>query len=108
MLLVSVWTLVLSNELGSDTAMLSIGLFVAGFTSGWIVRGSVDSSRGAVVKGLSALFLAADRVKRAVAMEREHLEDLIAEARAHRASRRPTGPVAEVQPSNKSVRDRAA
>jgi hypothetical protein len=88
--------------------MVSIGLFLAGFTSGWIARSSVDSSRGAVVKGISALMYAADRVKRAVAMEREHLEDLLAEARAHNAARRAAGAAAGVRPRDASVRDRAA
>ena len=87
--------------------MISIGLFLAGFTSGWIVRSSVDSSRGAAVSGLAALFGVVDRVKRAVAMEKEHLEDLVAEARAQYEARRGVGPTS-VRPSHDAVNDRAA
>jgi hypothetical protein len=62
--------------------MLSLGIFLAGFTSGWVARSTVDSSRGAAVKLIAAAMGAADRVKRAVALEREHIEDLVAEARS--------------------------
>jgi hypothetical protein len=63
--------------------MLGAGLgFVAGFASGWISRGQVDSSRGAVVSIVATYFKAVERVKRIVAIEREHLEDLVAEGRA--------------------------
>ena len=62
--------------------MLGVGIFAAGFASGWVARGSVDSSRGAVVAVVATYFKAVERVKRLVAIEREHLEDLIAEGRA--------------------------
>jgi hypothetical protein len=55
---------------------------VAGFASGWLVRSSVDSSRGAIVSVLSAFHGARERARRVVAMEREHWADLMAEARA--------------------------
>ena len=59
-----------------------VGIFLAGFASGWAVRTTVDSSRTLAVNVLSKLYAAADRATRAVEMEREHLEDLLAEARA--------------------------
>ena len=59
-----------------------VGIFLAGFASGWAVRTTVDSSRNLAVKLLSTLYGAVDRAGRAVGMEREHLEDLFAEARA--------------------------
>jgi len=59
-----------------------VGIFLAGFASGWAVRTTVDSSRNLAVKVLSKLYGVADRATRAVEMEREHLEDLFAEARA--------------------------
>ena len=62
--------------------MERLGYFIAGFTSGWAVRTTVDSSRNLAVKVLSKLYAVADRAGRAVEMEREHLEDLFAEARA--------------------------
>jgi hypothetical protein len=59
-----------------------VGIFLAGFASGWAVRTTVDSSRNLAVKVLSTLYGAVDKAGRAVGMEREHLEDLFAEARA--------------------------
>lgn len=67
--------------------MKLLGLFGAGFAAGWVVRGSVDSSRGAVVGAIAAAYGAVDRVRRFVAIERENIEDLFAEAKArHLAS----------------------
>ncbi len=69
--------------------MKQLGIFLAGFASGWVVRSTVDSSRGLAVSGVSAVFGALDRVRRVVALEKEHLEDLVAEGRAkHDASSR--------------------
>jgi hypothetical protein len=62
--------------------------YVAGFASGWVVRGTVDSSRGLVVGGLSAVIGLADRAKRFSAIEREYIEDLVAEAKARFEERR--------------------
>ena len=59
------------------------GYFLAGFASGWAIRTTVDSSRTLAVKVISACYGVVDRASRAVSMEREHLEDLFAEARAH-------------------------
>jgi hypothetical protein len=59
-----------------------VGIFLAGFASGWAVRTTVDSSRNLAVNVLSKLYAVADRATRAVEMEREHIEDLLAEARA--------------------------
>jgi hypothetical protein len=62
--------------------MIGVGIFAAGFASGWVARSSVDSSRGAVVAAVATYFKAIERLKRIVAIEREHLEDLVAEGRA--------------------------
>jgi hypothetical protein len=62
--------------------MKRVGLFMAGFASGWVVRSSVDSSRGVAVGIISAAYGAVERAKRFVAIEREHLEDLWAEGKA--------------------------
>ena len=63
--------------------MLGAGFgFVAGFASGWLARGQVDSSRAAAVSIVATYFKAVERMKRVVAIEREHLEDLVAEGRA--------------------------
>ncbi len=92
--------------------MLGAGLgFVAGFTSGWMARGQVDSSRGAVVSIIATYFKAVERVKRIVAIEREHLEDLVAEGRSRfeidRARRVVKVPV-ESAPQVVSPQERAA
>jgi hypothetical protein len=92
--------------------MLGAGLgFVAGFTSGWMARGQVDSSRGAVVSIIATYFKAVERVKRIVAIEREHLEDLVAEGRSKfeidRARRVVKVPM-ESSPQVVSPRERAA
>ncbi|MEO6577021.1 MAG: hypothetical protein ABIP89_24445 [Polyangiaceae bacterium] len=42
----------------------------------------MDTSRGVAVKVVAAYYATTERVRRIVAMEREHLEDLVAEARA--------------------------
>jgi hypothetical protein len=86
--------------------------FVAGFVSGWTVRMTVDSSRALAVKLLANVYGAVDRVGRAVGMEREHLEDLLAEARAKyesdraRAAHKATE--AAAPPSVVPIRGRAA
>jgi|SRR5580700_3067837 hypothetical protein len=68
--------------------MRRVGLFLAGFASGWAVRSTVDSSRSLVVGAISAFYGTVDRVKRVVAIEREHLEDLVAEGRARYEARK--------------------
>jgi hypothetical protein len=62
--------------------MERVGYFLAGFASGWAVRTTVDSSRTLAVKVISGFYGVVDRMSRAVGMEHEHLEDLLAEARA--------------------------
>jgi hypothetical protein len=79
----------------------------------------VDSSRTLAVKVIAGFYGAVDRASRAVSMEREHLEDLLAEARAHhessRARARAAAPSTERTPrpatrptAVPSVKDRAA
>jgi len=72
--------------------MKRVGLFLVGFAAGWVVRSTVDSSRGLAVGAISALYGAAERVKRLVAIEREHLEDLVAEGRARYEAERDLPP----------------
>ena len=68
--------------------MMGLGLFVAGFASGWAVRSTVDSSRDLAVGLISVAYGAYDRTKRLVAIEREHLEDLVAEGKARYEAKR--------------------
>ncbi len=93
--------------------MLGAGIgFVAGFSSGWLARGRVDSSRGAVVSVIATYFKAVERVKRIVAIEREHLEDLVAEGRAKfeidRARARVVRPPRESSTNVTAAQERAA
>jgi hypothetical protein len=83
--------------------MFGLGLFVAGFASGWVVRSTVESSRDLAVSLVATAYGAYEGTKRVVAVEREHMEDLFAEARARyeakraRAARTAHGPnVADV------------
>ena len=50
--------------------MKNLGIFLAGFASGWVVRSTVDSSRSLAVSGVSAVFGTVDRVRRVLAMEK--------------------------------------
>jgi hypothetical protein len=61
--------------------MMLFGILVAGFAGGWMVRSSVNSSRTVAVAGVSAFYSAVERGRRVLAIEREHLEDLMAEGR---------------------------
>jgi hypothetical protein len=67
--------------------MKRLGFFLAGFASGWVVRSTVDSSRTLAVSGVSAVFGTLERVRRVMAIEKEHLEDLVAEGKALHAAR---------------------
>jgi hypothetical protein len=67
--------------------MMLLGILVAGFAGGWVVRSSVDSRR-LVVGGVSAFYGAVERGRRVLAIEREHIEDLVAEGRAKYEMRR--------------------
>ena len=71
--------------------MVTVGIFLAGVATGWAVRTTVDSSRTLAVKVISTFYGIVDRASRAVSMEREHLEDLVAEARAHYETSHPGG-----------------
>lgn len=62
--------------------MLKYATFALGFAAGWTARGTTQSSRGAFLSILAATLSAVDRVKRRIAIERDTLEDWIAEARA--------------------------
>jgi hypothetical protein len=68
--------------------MLGMGLFVAGFASGWVVRSAVDSSHDLAVGLVSTAYGAYDRTKRLFAIEREHIEDLVAEGKARYEAKR--------------------
>jgi hypothetical protein len=94
--------------------MERVGFFLAGFASGWAVRTTVDSSRNLAVRVLSSVYGVIDRAGRALGMEREHLEDLLAEARAKyemdraRAARAAHDRPQSTPPAAVPVQDRAA
>lgn len=69
--------------------MKSAAAFAAGVVTGWIARSTVDTSRDAFVKLVSLSFGAAERARRIFALEREWLDDLVAEARTRAQARRP-------------------
>lgn len=62
--------------------MLPFATFALGFAAGWVTRGTEGSSRSAATAVLAAALAAVERIKRKVAIEKDVLEDLFAEARA--------------------------
>ena len=68
--------------------METFGIFIAGITAGWVFRTTVDSSRDLAVRAIATAYDLADRARRFGAVEREHLEDLLAEGRAAYEARR--------------------
>jgi hypothetical protein len=67
--------------------MISALAFAAGFAAGWITRSSLDASRSASVQLVAFGLETIARIKRALAIEREQLEDLVAEAQEAAARR---------------------
>jgi hypothetical protein len=55
--------------------------FVAGVLCGWAVRSAVDSPHDLGIKALDAVYKTRARLGRWVAIERERIEDLMAEVR---------------------------
>lgn len=88
--------------------MLRLGIFLAGFASGWMARSTVDSSHELVVSLLAAAQTAYERIRRVAAMEREHIEDLFAEARARHEAKRSSADAAPPAPHAAVSRARAA
>jgi hypothetical protein len=75
-------------------------VFGMGFASGWAARTNADSLREAAVTMIAAGYKGAERLRTMVATEREFLEDLVAEGRAHYEARNeadsaPEAPAAE-------------
>jgi hypothetical protein len=68
--------------------MFWLASLMIGFATGWAVRGTTDSPRSAALAVVAAALDATTRLKRGVAIERDHLEDLVAEARARVDMRR--------------------
>jgi hypothetical protein len=61
--------------------------FALGFVVGWAARSTVDSSREMVVKVVSLGFTAIEHIRRILALERERLDDLVAESRQYAQAR---------------------
>jgi hypothetical protein len=76
--------------------------FAAGVLAGWMARSTVDSSREAFVRLVSLGYGAAARVRRIVALEREWLDDLFAEAKAR------STPAPKAPPTNGDARPQPA
>jgi hypothetical protein len=62
--------------------MNSMVAFAAGLATGWLARSALDSTRGAAVSLLASVIDTIERLRRLTTIERERLEDLMAEARA--------------------------
>jgi hypothetical protein len=58
-------------------------VFGMGFASGWAARTNADSLREMAVNLIASGYRGADRLRTKVETEREFLQDLVAEGRAH-------------------------
>lgn len=67
--------------------MEAIGALVVGLAAGWLARAGIDSKRELAVRCLTAAYAMRDNARRFVAVERENVEDLVAEARARYEAR---------------------
>jgi hypothetical protein len=78
--------------------MISVVAYVVGFVSGWATRSIADSPQGGAVKLLEMAYDAKERLVRWTLLERERLEDILAEARARAGQ---DGPHREPSHNNK-------
>ena len=76
--------------------------YLAGVATGWAMRSAFGSLRGLTVSAVQAGFEMADRTRRFVAVEREFVEDLVAEARARYEASKPGKEKAQ-RPAPKAV-----
>ena len=56
--------------------------YLAGVATGWAMRSAFGSLRGLTVSAVQAGYEVAERTRRFVAVEKEFVEDLMAEAKA--------------------------
>jgi len=61
--------------------MKSVFSFALGFGAGWAVRSMADSSEGVGIKLMAVALKTKEHFDQWIAVEREHLEDMFAEAR---------------------------
>jgi hypothetical protein len=69
--------------------MKSVLTFGLGFAGGWAARSLADSPQGVGVKLMEIAINAKERIGRWAAVERERLEDMMAEARSRAEPERP-------------------
>ncbi len=62
--------------------------YLAGVATGWVMRSAFGSLRGLSVSAMQTGFEVAERARRFVAVEKEFVEDLVAEARQRYESAR--------------------
>ena len=56
--------------------------YLAGVATGWVMRSAFGSLRGLTVSAVAAGMEAVEKTRRFVAVEREFMEDLVAEAKS--------------------------
>lgn len=94
---------------GVCETMEAIGALMLGLAAGWAARAGIDSRREAAVRFIAAAYSLRDFATRRVAVERENLEDLFAEARARYEVRRaPSAVRATPVRTEQDAADRAA
>jgi hypothetical protein len=62
--------------------MVRYATFALGLAMGWMARGTTRPSRSVTVTIVASALAIVERIKRVAAIEKDHLEDLVAEARA--------------------------
>ncbi len=67
-------------------ALKTAGAFAAGLVTGWVARSCVNSTRGLMVNSVSLSSRFVKHFRRVIAEQREWVEDLVAEGRAHHES----------------------
>ena len=81
-------------------------VFGMGFVSGWAARTNSESLREAAVTLIAAGYKGAERLRVIAETEREFLQDLVAEGRAHYEAQVETGPAREAPAAEPTTEQR--
>lgn len=88
--------------------MVRFASFALGFAAGWAARTCAESPRSTALSVIAAALSTVDRIKRALAIEKDQLEDLVAEARVRADVLRQERASRERPPSARTPADEAA
>jgi hypothetical protein len=74
--------------------MRTTAAFIAGLSTGWVLRSALGSSREGIVRGLVAMHHGREVLRRVMSERMEWIEDLFAEGKARYEESRGRAPVA--------------